>query len=492
MRLPNWRGAVVALAAVTFAWPGPVAAAGPSDAYARGVREFQNRDFKSAARDLKVAMDAKPRAAVGIYLGNAYLELGELDLAKAAFQQVLQLEPDHPKKAAIQTLVASIDAHAEVKLHVESTPAGATVFVDSEATGPRGTTPLDLNVLVGRHTILLKLDTYATESVDQTFTTGAPPPPLAVTLHGNGCDVALSARGPAAARASVDGADAVALPGSVHVAFGDHKVHFTADGYDPQDASLACDGFAPGRIDPVLTPMQGKLLLPRGARVVVRVDGQVVDGDKQVFALAPGRHEVAVTEGDEPVRTSVVDVVPGQTVALELPAEEAASGAFPKRALYVGVVGGGNVTLRDWDLGANAFQAQSGAARFTPGSAEMAGLRVGLQVTPRVAIETEAQWMSLPSALDTSQGITYGVAALWHVLRTEWTPVLEAGAGLYQVVSGRLGADLSGRASLGAGVRGRLARWLAIRADVRDVVSKGFSGPSDNLELLAGAEALFF
>jgi hypothetical protein len=148
--------------------------------------------------------------------------------------------------------------------------------------------------------------------------------------------------------------------------------------------------------------------------------------------------------------------------------------------------------LRDWDLGANAVVAQNGTARITPGSAEMAGLRVGLQLTPRVAIETEAQWMALPNSLDTSQGLSYGVSALWHVMRTEWTPIVEGGAGIYQVISGSLGTDLSARADLGVGVRGRLARWLAIRADVRDVVSKGFSGPSDNLELLAGAEALFF
>lgn len=471
---------------------GSAALAAPNEAYARGVREFQNRDFQSAARDLKVAMDAKPSAAVGIYLGNAYLELGELDLAKAAFQQVLQLEPNHPKKASIQTLVNSIDAHAEVKLHVESTPPGATVYVDSEATGPRGTTPVDLNVLVGHHTILVERDKYGTESVEQTFVAGTTPPPLSVTLHGDGCNVALSVKGPPASRASVDGAEPVALPATVHVKFGDHKVHFTADAYDPQDASLSCDGFSAAQIGPALSPMQGKLLLPQGARVVVKVDGAIIDGTKDAFALPPGHHEVAVQEGDDPVRTTVVDVAPGQEVALGLPSEEAASGAFPKRALYLGVIGGGNLTLRDWDLGANAFVAQNGVARITPGSAEMAGLRVGLQVTPRVAVETEAQWLSLPNSIDTSQGLSYGVSALWHVMRTEWTPIVEGGAGIYQVVSGSLGADLSARAHLGAGVRGRLGRWLAIRADVRDVISKGFSGPSDNLELLAGAEALFF
>jgi hypothetical protein len=491
----RWAAVRVGVALTSaFILTSSVAFAGAEELYARGVRSFQSGNYTRAAQDLEASMNAKPTAKAALYLANAHLKLGELQPAKEAFAKVLELEPNHPKRAAIEALMQSIDARVETKVRVESTPPGATIYVDSEASGARGKTPADIDVQVGRRRIIVALDGYESVTREEVLQ-GGRPASVNVTLHGKGCEVALSAKGPAESRASIDGGEPIALPAKTLIHYGNHKVVFTGAAHEPTELPYDCDGFKPGTLEAALTPRSGRLAIPTGAGTVVKIDGKVValsEADaRSGIGLAPGRHEVAVTVGDEPTRTSIVDVGAGESVQLGLPAEKNGGSGFPSRALYFELVGGGNVALRDWNLGSNAFRAQNGTTRVSPGSSGMAGVRVGFQATPRVAIETEIQWIGLPNALDTSQGITYGANLLYHLLPGRWVPVLEGGAGVYQVVSGKLGADLSGRGHLGLGFRGRATRWLSLRADARDVVSRGFeAGGANNVELLAGAELI--
>ena len=472
------------------------ATAGPANAeqlYTSGLRAFQNGDFKKAAADLRASMDAKPQAQTALYLGNAYLKAGRLDEAKEAFESVLKIEPNHPKRVALESLINDIDAHVEVLVKIESTPPGAKIYVDSEAKGVRGETPAEIPVTVGAHTILVAREGYETARREEVLVANKPVA-MKIELHGRGCDVSLAAQGPAAARASIDGADSIALPSKVLVREGEHKIVFTSPRYETQTLPLSCGGFKPASLEPVLVLQQGRLAIPSGPGTVVRIDGQLVSVTAEQatsgIGLAPGRHEVAVTVGDEPTRTSFVDVGAGESIQLGLPAEKGA-GAFGSRLLYFQLHGGGNITLRDWALGSNAFRAQSGETRVNPSSSAMAGVVIGFQVTPRIAVETEIDWMSLPNQIDTSNGVSYTANVLYHLLPGKMTPIVEGGVGAYQVVAGKLGNDVTARGHLGVGFRGRVAKWLALRADARDVVSKGFEpGGANNIELFAGSEIL--
>lgn len=466
--------------------------AGPAEQQASGIRAFQNGKYEAAAADLKASMEAKPDAKTALYLGNAYLKLDELDLAKEAFEAMLRLEPNHPKKVTIETLIRSIDARAEVKVHIESTPPGATIYVDDMANGALGVTPADINVTIGKRRIILVKDGFAQLTKEVVLKTGVPMD-LSLPLPGTGCAVHLAASNSRTAVASVNGQEPIALPADLSLPAGDHKVRFTASGYQTKDEAIACDGFKQFNIAATLIPEGGRVTVAHVAGSVVRIDGKIVavspEEATRGINLAPGRHEISITTGDDPPRVSIIDVQPGQTIALGLPADSGPAGAFPRRALYFEALGGGNITLRDWRFGANSFRSQGGQARYSPTSSAMAGARVGFQVTPRFAVETEAFWMSLPNELDTSHGLSYGINAVYHLLPTRVTPVVEGGVGIYQVLTGNLGADLSPRAHLGVGLRARVKKWLSLRVDVRDVVSKGFeTGGSNNLELLGGAE----
>jgi outer membrane protein OmpA-like peptidoglycan-associated protein len=175
-------------------------------------------------------------------------------------------------------------------------------------------------------------------------------------------------------------------------------------------------------------------------------------------------------------------------LALALQAGEARA-EFPGRALYVGVFGGGTIRLRDWDLGANA-----GTDGLQPNHSGMVGLRVGFHVLSRLALEAGLAVLPMTSSLGESNTVlTYGLDVIFHVLKTNWTPVVEAGFGAYHAVSGDLGTDSDPRVHFGVGLRGLLTSFMALRVDLRDVISDGFdSWGSNNLELTAGLDFFVF
>jgi len=459
-----------------------------------GMKAYDAGDFQKATEEMSASMAAHPTAAASLYLGNAYLKLGQLDKAKDALALTLKLEPNTPKREKILTLIRGIDGRILAKVTVTSTPPGATVYIDSESTTARGKTPLEITVPAGDHQIVTVLDGYDVARTSAQFS-GGQTSTMAVDLVIKGCDVALTAD-PAGSRASVDGAAPVQLPATVRVTKGAHKVSFSGEKLATQELPVQCDGASPVSLSTALLAT-GRVKIPVAAGSVVRIDGKVValtpeDAAKGV-GLPVGRHEVTVTNEGAPPWTTTIDVVADSDVMVSVPKNDAPVSTTSLPAIYVGVQGAGNVALREWNLGSNAFISRDGAHGIHPGTSALAGARVGVQVLPRLAVEGEFHWIGLPNQVDTSQGLTYGANVVFNVLKSNWTPIVEAGFGAYQVVSGKLGSDVSPRVHVGIGLRGKLTDSLSLRLDVRDVASRGFdSTGSNNVEFLGGLEMLLW
>jgi outer membrane protein OmpA-like peptidoglycan-associated protein len=192
--------------------------------------------------------------------------------------------------------------------------------------------------------------------------------------------------------------------------------------------------------------------------------------------------------------------------ACSLLAPARARAEFPDPAFYIGIFGGENLVLRDWDLGGNAHQAGTQQMPFGPGPGRdsattsdllpghslVGGLRLGVQVMPRLSIEGEVALLPISStARGSNTALFWDVNVLIHLLRSSWTPVIEFGAGAYHNLSGDLGKDMDPRIHVGLGLRGLLTRWLALRVDVRDVITDGFDTVGgNNLEILVGVDFL--
>ena len=160
-----------------------------------------------------------------------------------------------------------------------------------------------------------------------------------------------------------------------------------------------------------------------------------------------------------------------------------ASAEFPAKALYVGAYGGATIALRDWDLGDTE-------GKITPSSTGMLGFRVGFQLLSRLALEGELALLPMKSSTDDLNTVLdYNLDLIFHLLAHNWTPTLGLGIGGYHSVSGDLGGDFDPRIHFGLGVRGLVLPWMALRLDLRDVVTDGFDKwGANNLELSLGVD----
>lgn len=161
--------------------------------------------------------------------------------------------------------------------------------------------------------------------------------------------------------------------------------------------------------------------------------------------------------------------------------------ALPEPGVYVGVYGGYNAVLGDWDLAEGEDNAVAPEGSF------LAGLRVGLQIQRAIAAEIGVAL--IPFAADSAEDLS-GIALSWRADAIvspfelgAWSPHLLVGVGLYQLASGDLGEDADWHVHWGLGVRWMAIDFMAARFEVRHVISDGFpSGLASNLELHLGVD----
>ena len=488
---------LVVTASLVLGGVAPAAAQQASDDphYTAGVAAFNTGDFPKTVTEMNASLDDKPTGKAALYLGNAYLKLGLLGAAKEAMQRALAIDPKNPKREAIRTLIKNIQERASAKLMITSTPPGATIFIGAEKGGlERGKTPSEVVLAPGPHELTVALEGHESETRTQQLKSGDRVT-LDFVLKPKGCDLSLSPGTPPTpdAQASLDGAAPAPLPVQTRVSVAEHTVAFTAPGFEPQLVPFTCDGTKAVALEAKLVAVVpvGRVKLTSRPGVVIAVDAralsaiEIADG----VTLPVGSHAITFTIGNRPPITKVVVVAAGAELIVEAPPDTPDKLPPPERVgfprgIYGGLQGGANLTLVEWNLGTDTKGAY-------PKSSGTGGVLVGVQLHPRLSFEAAARWVGLPNGLD--DGLGHGLSTdgnvLFHVLRGTWTPIVEVGAGSYEVLSSKLGKDADLRLHAGLGFRGKITELLYVRADVRDVVTDGFDKSiGNNLELLLGVE----
>lgn len=208
-----------------------------------GYKAFAAEDYLKASEELAAAIELHPDAKAALYLGNAYLKLGQLSRAKEALELVLRIDPENPRRDGIVKLIQSIDQRNVGVVKITSKPAGATIYVRDKSGQARGRTPLELSLPPGTHRLIAELADHEAASAEvnvQFGTTTA----IELPLRPIGCELALTAT-PAGTRAAVDGREAVAVPAKVLIGPGDHRVAFSGSGLITQELPVRCQGAAP-------------------------------------------------------------------------------------------------------------------------------------------------------------------------------------------------------------------------------------------------------
>ncbi|HEY8073447.1 MAG TPA: PEGA domain-containing protein [Labilithrix sp.] len=173
--------------------PAATPAAATPDAkalFSSGEKKFKASDYAGALADFEQSQTAKPAPETQLYIAKAHDNLGHYAEAAAAYDKFLAAVPVKMKTEG-EEAKRRLEAIRVMpgRVHVETTPVGATVGIDGQPAG-MATTPTDVELPPGHHVLKVAADGYdpATKEVDVTFgqksdvrvdlqKTPPPPPP---------------------------------------------------------------------------------------------------------------------------------------------------------------------------------------------------------------------------------------------------------------------------------------------------------------------------
>ena len=172
-------GGGLGLVQVALAQGRPIAPAGAPAAapkldakktFADGLKKFNAGDFAAALVDFQSVDAMKPTPQAAYHIGLCQDNLGHYPEAVAAYDRFLAAVP-----AKMSTQGDEIKRRAEAiralpgKIHVETTPTGASILVDGVAY--KSASPTDIDVPPGKHTLKLSAENRVTQekTVDVTF-----------------------------------------------------------------------------------------------------------------------------------------------------------------------------------------------------------------------------------------------------------------------------------------------------------------------------------
>jgi tetratricopeptide (TPR) repeat protein len=125
--------------------------------YAEAQALFDSGQFAAAEASFRAAYQAVPNPVVLRAIAAAQERQGNIAQAAATLQQYLREAPDAPDRAEVERRLQEFNSRPAT-VAISSTPAGAEILVDGQATGQ--VTPVDLTLSPGEHTVELRLEGY--------------------------------------------------------------------------------------------------------------------------------------------------------------------------------------------------------------------------------------------------------------------------------------------------------------------------------------------
>ncbi len=169
----------------------PAKPADPKAAFVAGERKFKANDFQGALADFQASETAKADPATERYLAMTQDNLQAFPDAVTSYEKFIAANPPS-MKTQVDEAKKRVEAIKVMggKVHVETTPPGASLVIDTSTTPYEKVTPADLDLTAGHHTILIGADGFenSTKELDVTYGSKqdlkvelakkeAPPPP---------------------------------------------------------------------------------------------------------------------------------------------------------------------------------------------------------------------------------------------------------------------------------------------------------------------------
>lgn len=319
------RSALLITLLTTLTFPGRPAwaddLADEADLHFRIATErYAARDYRGALEHFLVSNRLVPNRNVIFNIARTYEALQEYPDAFRYYVQALDLEPNAARRPAIEEALARIRPNVAV-INVTTDPPGATVYINRRDLGGRGNTPRLLGFNPGKYKIIVDLEGYEPQEVENVEAKTGEQTKISLKLKRIVGTVRVVGE-TAGATVRVDdstGPPACTAPCELSLAPGRHRLYLSQEGYQPseQDVNVAARGTVTARYR--LNPLTGSLVVNADERdALVEVDGKPMGFTPAVLNVQSGTRKVRVSlRGFRPVEQTA-NVVANQQTRIDI------------------------------------------------------------------------------------------------------------------------------------------------------------------------------
>ena len=263
-----------------------------------GAEAYSKSDFTGALQHFLASKRLVPNRNVMFNIARAYEQLGRFPDAYRYYVDAQRGESADTKlKGDVVAALARIGPRVAV-ISVETTPPGATVFLDRRDLGSVGSTPAQLGLKAGTYTILVELEGYEPQSFDKTTVAVGETKPLKVDLVLITGKVELS--GTAGASVRIDderGPVACVVPCSLDLPPGAHIAYFERSGFTVAPQTFTIVARQTVRASASSVAVVGSLLVSADEpNALIEIDGKAFGFTPSVISNVPvGKRTIRVS-----------------------------------------------------------------------------------------------------------------------------------------------------------------------------------------------------
>lgn len=323
LRFVVWVGSVAAVAAGLVRVARADGLADEAELHFQIATErYRAGDYRGALEHFFVSNRLAPNRNVVFNIGRTYEQLQRYPEAYRYYLEALEGENDPATRRSLEGAIARIAPHVAV-LRVETTPPGATIYIDRRDLGSRGTSPRVLAFPAGRYRVIVEKEGYEPAVSEVIDAQVGRETVVRLVLRRIVGSVRVEGMAGAVLRIDDERTEPVCtVPCSTEVSPGPHTLFVSREGYQTLVRQVFVTERRTVTVRAELVPLTGSLVVSTEERdALVEIDGRSMGFTPVAIPHVPvGRRRVRVSlRGYRPVEREV-DIRPNQqTELLDLP-----------------------------------------------------------------------------------------------------------------------------------------------------------------------------
>jgi outer membrane receptor for ferrienterochelin and colicins len=281
-----------------------------------GATAYGKGDYQTALEHFLLSNRLVPNRNVGFNIALAFEKLGRFADAHRYYTDALLGETDPKILQSVNAAIARIAPSVAV-LRVETSPPGATIYIDRKDLGSRGRAPRPLAMPPGKYRVLVELEGYEPGDSGAVEAKLGGETRIEIPLKRIVGTVAITVNGAPGASVHIDDEGApttCAAPCATEVPPGRHILYFTREGYQAVPTPVNVEAGKETHATAIMTPLVGSLFVSADEReALVEIDGHIAGFTPAVAQNVPvGKRHVRITlRGFVPLEREI-EVKPNQ------------------------------------------------------------------------------------------------------------------------------------------------------------------------------------